>query len=161
MYYKCKVQPKTKKIQKGKFVKLFEKYDLECNEIDLKFENLLDEIGDSFDELESDELFNVTSLFLDNIENIINEKVNILIKNCVEEFKSNIKDEKNPFILNDLKIKAMDDFVLKMDIIYKDVCTNKLNQFDEYIITNIIELFTANKQMSKTIFLLDLGLFIN
>jgi hypothetical protein len=142
-------------------VKLFEKYDLECNEIDLKFENLLDEIGDSFDELESDENFNDTSMLLDNIENIINEKVNILIKDCVDEFKSNNKNEKNPFILNDLQIKAKEDFVLKMDVIYKDIFTNKLNNFDEYIITNIIELYTINKHMSKTMFLLDLGLFIN
>jgi hypothetical protein len=141
-------------------MELFEKYDLECNENDSKYENLLDEISNSFDELESDEDFNDATMIFDNIENIINEKVNILIKDCVDEFKSNNKDEKNPFILNDLKNKAMEDFVLKMDVIYKDVCTNKLNNFDEYIISNIIKLFMVNKQMSKSMFLLDLGLYM-
>lgn len=142
-------------------IKLFDKYNLECNEIDLKFSNLLDNISNNFDELELDEDFNDATMILDNIENIICEKINILIKDHVLKFKSDNKNEKNPIILNELKDKAIDDFVLKMDEIYKDVCTKKLNKFDVNIIMNIIELFTVNKQMSKTMFLLELGLFIN
>lgn len=148
--------------QLNKYItELFNTHKLECNEIDLKFENLADKITNNFEALESDENLKDTELLLDNIENIIYEKVNILLKECIEKFKLDNKNEKNLFIFNKLKNKAMDDFVSKMDEIYKDVCTNKLNKLDENTIANIIELFIVNKEMSKTMFLLEIGLFIN
>lgn len=138
---------------------IFNKYNLELNEIDLKCEDFVDKISENFIELESDENFNDTTMLIDSIEDIIDDKINSLIKHCVKEFKLANQDEKNPFVLQDLKNNAMDNFVLKMDEIYKIVCFSKLKKLDETIIVNILELFIVNKEISKSMFLLELNFF--
>lgn len=140
---------------------IFDKNSIETNEIELKIEEFMEEILENFKELEESDNFNITTDLLDRVENTINIKVNKLINEQVEEYKRLCmkQNEKNPFILNDIKQQVQKNFVNLMDDIYKSEFTKNFNHLDEQIIQNLIELYSIEKKMHNFELTMETGLF--
>jgi hypothetical protein len=100
---------------------IFDKNNIELNEIELKMEEFMEEILENFKELESTDNFSITAELLDKIELVINEKVNKILNKQVEEYKTVCmkQNERNPMILHEIKQEVHEKFVNLMNDVYK------------------------------------------
>ncbi len=139
---------------------LFSKYNLECNKIDEQMEDFMEKVYENFASLESEENYVIITETFDALQNDINIFLNKLITQYGTIYKKESigKNIKNPYILQEMKKKLQDKFDLDMNKIYKEKFTEKFNNLDENTVSNLLDLFSVDKQINKIGLTLELAL---
>ncbi len=139
---------------------LFSKYNLECNDIDEQMENFMEKVYENFASLESEENYVIITETFDALQNDINQFLNKLITQYGTIYKKEciVQNIKNPHILQEMKKKLQDKFDLDMNKIYKEKFTEKFNNLDENTVSNLLDLFSVDKQINKIGLTLELAL---
>ncbi len=139
---------------------LFSKYNLECNDIDEQMENFMEKVYENFASLESEENYVTITETFDALQNDINIFLNKLITQYGTIYKKEciVQNIKNPHILQEMKKKLQDKFDLDMNKIYKEKFTEKFNNLDENTVSNLLDLFSVDKQINKIGLTLELAL---
>lgn len=139
---------------------LFSKYNLECNKIDEQMEDFMEKVYENFASLESEENYVIITETFDALQNDINIFLNKLITQYGTIYKKEciVKNIKNPYILQEMKKKLQDKFDLDMNKIYKEKFTEKFNNLDENTVSNLLDLFSVDKQINKIGLTLELAL---
>jgi hypothetical protein len=139
---------------------LFGKYNFECNEIDEQMEDFMEKVYENFASLESDENFMIVTQIFDTLQSDINKFLNKLITQYGSIYKTECieKNIKNPHILQEIKKKLEEKFDSDMNKIYKEKFTEKFNNLDENTVSNLLDLFSPDKQINKIGLTLELAL---